>query len=233
MIISSFNIQNDVRNYKNNKSINIFNYIKKYNIDIIGLQELTYKYNNEITKLIKNYYSIVGKYRYFFKLLSLYKNEKNPIISKYTIISNKTYHLPSNGSKYKRILTHAVIIYKNSEISIYNTHLELYDKNIKEKQLNYIFNIIKDDRRPIILMGDFNSKIDSDVFNNFILKMKNIGINRVCLKGNTYINSNDNMAIDHIFISEEFSIKKKKIMDNIKFSDHYPILVDLELKKME
>ncbi len=230
MIVSTFNIQNDIKNYKKNKSIDIFNYIKKNNIDIIGLQELTYKYNNELSRLIKDTFRMVGKYRYFLKPLYLYKNEKNPIISKYEIIKNKTFHLPYYGSKYKRVLTHAIVFYENKEISVYNTHLEVKDLFIKQKQLDYIFNVIKDDRRPIILMGDFNSKVDSDEFDNFVLKLSNIGINRVNIKTNTYIDSNDNKAIDHIFYSEEFNLKSKKVMKSIRFSDHYPIMVELELE---
>ena len=233
MIISTFNIQNDVKNYKKNKSIDIFNYINKNNIDIIGLQELTYKYNNELTELIKNTFKMVGKYRYFLKLLYLYKNEKNPIITKYEIIKDKTFHLPYHGSKYKRVLTHAIVMYENKEISVYNTHLEVKDLFIKQKQLDYIFSVIKDDRRPIILMGDFNSKIDNNDFNKFIIKLRNIGINRVNIKTNTYKDSNDGKAIDHVFYSEEFNLKRKRVVKSVKLSDHYPIIVELELENEE
>ena len=53
-----------------------------------------------------------GKYRFLSKYILRRFNEKNPIITKYKIISFKTYNLPFLPSLLKRVITHIVIEYK-------------------------------------------------------------------------------------------------------------------------
>ena len=40
-----------------------------------------------------------------------------------------------------------------------------------------------------------------------------------------------NKAIDHIFIGDEFEINSFEVIKTISISDHYPILVNLKIKK--
>ena len=40
LTISSFNIQNDFKNYNEEKTKGIYNYLKQNKIDILGLQEV-------------------------------------------------------------------------------------------------------------------------------------------------------------------------------------------------
>ena len=227
MIVSTFNIQNDSRSYKKNKTREIYNYLKKNKIDILGLQEVFYSCNDDLEEFIKKKYYIVGKYRYLLKLFYPIKNERNPIVSKYKIIDNKTYHLPS--SKYNRIITKAVIKYKSNNISIYNTHIEIVDDNIKTKQLDKIYNIISKDNNPIILMGDFNLKNSSKLFKDFISKLNSINIKHIDIDGNTFKASKENEAIDHLFVSNKFKITKKEIYKKLDISDHYPVIIDINI----
>ena len=226
MIISTFNIQNDSRDYKKNKSREIYNYLKKNKIDILGLQEVFYKCNDDLEDLINNRFSIIGKYRYRFKMFYPIKNERNPIISKYEIIENNTYHLPS--TKYNRILTKAVIKYKGEYISIYNTHIEIVG-DIKEKQFNKIFDIISTDINFIILMGVFNSKISDKLFSDFINRLNSINIRLIDVEGKTFKASTGKEGIDHIFLSKEFKIIKKLIYKDLVISDHYPVIVNAQI----
>ena len=229
MILSTFNIQNNYRNYNLSKANNIYNYFNDYNIDILCMQEVFDKCDNDLITLFNKHY-YVGKYRYILMPFFRKKNEKNPIISRYKIIKYKTYYLPFIPSKYKRILTHAVVEFEGIQISIYNTHIEIHDNDVKKRQLNRIIKIINKDNRPKIIVGDFNSKINNTIFLNFINCLEDNNIYRVDFNGKTLKASKDSLAIDHIFLSDDFIIKKKKLLNNIEFSDHYPLLVEIELK---
>ena len=226
MIVSTFNIQNDIRVYNKNKSKDIYNYIKKNKIDIIGLQEVFTKCADDLDILLTKY-NIVGKYRYFFNIFHPYKNEKNPIITKYDIINYKTYHLPSYNSKYKRIITKACIKYNDKLVSIYNTHIEISDKSIQESQLNKIYELLKNDNNLIILMGDFNLKNSEKLYIDFCNKLKKLNIKSIDINSNTFKTSIEKEAIDHIFISDSFKVKKTCIIKDLEISDHYPVLIDI------
>ena len=230
MKISTFNIQNDSKTYKRKKVDELHNYIEKNKIDVVGLQEVFHRLDKDIKKDLGYDYKVVGKYRFISKFILRRINEKNPIITPYEVISSKTYHLPFFPSLTKRVLTHAVIKYKDKEISVYNTHLEVYIPSVKTKQLKKIYEIIKNDTRPKILMGDFNLKANNNIFIEFVTKLEEIDIKRIPLDEKTYKPSKYKKEIDHIFISKEFKLKTKEVVKDLVISDHYPVLINVTFK---
>ena len=228
MIISTFNIQNDYKNYKKNKSNEIVDYIKNNKIDIIGLQELPNIYNNELANILNKNYKIYGKYRYKLNVLFQKSNEKNPIITNQKVLKYKTYYLPSFPSYFKRIMTWIIISYKGKELSIYNTHLEVKNNIIKKRQLNKIYKVLSKDNRPKILMGDFNITINNEIFKYFINKLETINIERININNKTYKNAKNNLAIDHIFKTKDINIISSKTVLNLEISDHYPLLIEID-----
>lgn len=230
MIISTFNIQNNYKNYDKVKSKQIYSYLKKNKIDVLGLQEVFNKCSRDLLKYLDNDYQMIGDYRFLSKFLLRRFNEKTPLITNYKIISSKTYHLPHFPSILKRVLTHIIVKYKGKEISIYNTHLEVRNLRVKKRQLRRIYKIIEDDSREKILMGDFNLKTNNPVFMEFVILLKNLGMKRISLNEKTLRQSRYSREIDHIFISDSFKLKKKKVIKNLNISDHYPVIVELEDK---
>ena len=227
--ISTFNIQNDFKKYNKAKTEEIYNYLENNKIDILGLQEVYSKINKDLCTCLKGNYNYIGKYRFFLKKIFNIINEKNPIITKYEIIENKTYHLPHYPSLLKRIITRATIKYNDKTISIYNTHLDYKYNSVKKRQLKKIYKIISKDNNPKILLGDFNLKNNKTIFNNFEDKLKELNMYRVELNEKTFKASKYKREIDHIFLSKDFVLKDKKVIRNISTSDHYPILVDVEI----
>ena len=221
MKVSTFNIQNNYKCYDKDKTKAIYQYLKDNDIDVLGLQEVFGKCSDDLESLIKKSYHMEGKYRFLSKYILRRFNEKNPIITKYKIISFKTYNLPFLPSLLKRVITHIVIEYKGKEISIYNTHLEVLISNVKKRQLN--------DPREKILMGDFNLKNNNPLFLNFVNSLEEIGMRRVPLNEKTLKLSRYSREIDHIFLSEGFIIKKKEVIKNLSISDHYPVMIELDL----
>ena len=225
--ISSFNIKNDYKNYNLNKTKEIYNYLINNNIDILGLQEVYSKLDIDLRKLLKNNYNYNGNYRFLLMLNII--NEKNPIITKYPILFNKTYHMPHLPSLLNRIVSLNIIKYKNYRISIYNTHLDYKYESVKLRQLKYLYKLIEKDNNLIILMGDFNLKNNREIFNKFCYLLEKRGIKRVEFNDRTFKESRYHREIDHIFLTNEFKVIKFEIIKNLDISDHYPIMVDIEL----
>lgn len=231
MKICSFNIKNNYNEYDVNKSLTIIKFIKENDIDILCTQELFDKCHYDISKYLKNSnYKIYGKYR--FKLMLLRKiNESMGIITNQNVICNKTYKLPFFPSTLKRIMTKIIINTDEfGEICVMNTHLDYKFNFVRKRQLNKLLKIIKKEKRPLILTGDFNTKIKTPLFINFIEELKNININRVELNEKTLKQSRSHFAIDHIFLSDNFKINKKEVIKSLGISDHYPLLISIKKK---
>lgn len=227
--ICTFNIQNNFKNYNTSKSKQIIKLLENKNIDVYNLQEVYSKIDRDLKKIVKTLtYTINGTYRF---LIPTRFNEKNPIITNKKVISSRTYHLPFLPSITKRIMTKVVIEDEGKLISIYNTHLEVRKEKVKEKQLNRILKILKEDSNPIILTGDFNLKTNNSMFNNFIKELDNIGIKHIDIADKTLKISKYHRAIDHIFISKDFKLISKDRITDLEISDHYPVLIQIDYKK--
>ena len=67
-------------------------YLKNNNIDILGLQEVYSKLNNDLEQeLSTTKYKIYGKYRFYLHTILKRFNEKVPIVTNKKTIFNKTY----------------------------------------------------------------------------------------------------------------------------------------------
>lgn len=252
--VATLNTQNkfNVKNYDGGyNSIKFSNLLKDYNIDILSTQELVRRYLNNIKNNLPTGYKGVGNYRYgnFYitkkiKFLDRY-NETNTIFTKHKVILEKDVRLPwiprtlkdlKDGlNKYKsitpRIITEAVIEIDNKKVRILNTHLDKRIENIKRRQLKRLITEIQKKKIPTIITGDFNLGTDDPLMQEFINTLSKQNIVRVPYNNRTFKYSNKDIAIDHIFISKDFNLKKFGIIDYKyfnDFSDHYPLYAELE-----
>ena len=201
------------------------------NETILGIiQEVYSKLDYDLRKMLSPSFSLSGKYRFFFKILFNSINEKTPIITNYNVISSKTYHLPTLPSLLKRVMTKAIIEVDGRLVSVYNTHLDFQYEVVKQRQLKKILKIIKKDKNPVILMGDFNLKTNKEIFLDFIKELKSINIKHINIHEKTFKASKYHRAIDHIFVSNDFKVLHKELITDIPISDHYPVLVQLDYK---
>ena len=227
--ISTFNIQNDFSTYSIEKTNILFDYLKSYQIDILGIQEMYSSLEKDFNKKLRKLgYRSVGSYRFYSRYLLNRFNEKTPIVTKYPILSYHTYHLPFLPSFLKRIITKADILIENKEVAVYNTHLDFKYNSVKERQLKKILKILKKEKKPIILMGDFNLKTNKEVFLWFIEELKKMNIIHIDVHDKTLKASQYHRAIDHIFLSSDFRVIKKERIVNIPISDHYPVFLEID-----
>lgn len=154
-----------------------------------------------------------------------FKHQENAFLSK-TEIKETKFHFFTCGTK--RLVIESKIILEKNELTFILVHLSLTYKN-RRQQLNELVNIINKINTPIILTGDFNNFRGELEFVNF-LKETNLFLahgTKNTLK--TYPSNNPKKHIDHVFYSSNIKIKKYKSIDDLKFSDHLPILIDFEL----
>ena len=259
MRVMSFNLRSDfILDFKNrwdNRRELVYDIIKKYQCDIIGVQEVTNKMFEDITGNVKDYY-IVGKPR-----SKKYFSERNNLFisKKHDIEEHKTFWLSKSPDKvgsqlwyslYPRICTTAVIqLEDNRRVRVYNTHLDCLLPQARDFGLKKLGQFIEKNRKvenlPVIVMGDFNATPNSKVIKKFAAgeysTSRFVAVQEI--KKELYEKSTmssfkgkeNGLHIDYIFVSEELEIVDVDIVkDNIngKYpSDHYPLIADIRIKK--
>ena len=228
--IMTFNIRGCKNYLTNKKDINsIVKIIRKYNPDIIGLNEVfsgIISNNSQSKKIARK----LGYYSYFGKSTRvLFRKYGNSIISKYPILNNEVIIIPDpinkkGSSLYEtRSILKSTIEIDNKKLNIYITHLGL---NIDEQENGFkILNSI--DSNNSIIMGDFNIEPDDILLNE---------LNDKFISSDNYLNDlrcsfpskNPINKLDYIFVSKDIKINYSNIMDDIA-SDHLPYVVDIEI----
>lgn len=251
--IGSFNTKDNATNRKggmredgiSNADI-LANKIKENEFDLIGTQELTIKYVNELVIRLKDY-KFYGSYRYGNLLTKIPFNENNNIITSKNVVSQNTIWLPwiaNNFSDFKDSITKmsimpriaTIVIIKdqnNSEICMINTHLDYQIPSIQKRQLQALKQVVEkySMKYPIILTGDFNMEINDQNFNDFILDIKDKNLKRVEINESTWYDKNGNgKTLDHIFLPNDWDIQNAGIIDLKGASDHKGIFVETNVK---
>ena len=224
MKICSYNIKNNFFKHKN-KTKDITSFINKYDLDILATQEYLFR---DAKKFKLDGYKCVGKGRLHFKG-SIF-NESCSVITKLNIIKHKVYKLPWFFTSFPRIMNEILVKDGNKEYLIINTHLDYLHRFSQKKQLNFIYNHIKniDNNKNIILLGDFNLHIDNKIFKDFINKLNTINIKRIDINDKTF--KLLDKPIDHIFVSNNIKVLNYKVIidDELDISDHYPLYLEIK-----
>ena len=239
MIIMTFNIKNSYSLFKWKKKIDsAIALIKDINPDIIGTQELTKKAKKYIENNLSDYL-IVGEPR-GSRFIS---NEYNAILIKKELLKHKyvskTYALSKTpdklGTKFKsdlfpRICTILHIEYNNKKYLVINTHLDnsLEINRIKQlKKLNEIITLEKQSDELLVITGDFNMTLRSDLR---LFKEYN-KLNCTKDLDSTLIDFPKRKQIDYIFTSNDIKYvdykKVTKKYNGIYASDHYPVILEI------
>lgn len=258
MRVMTFNLRADNlldrRNRWKQRSTIVYELIRKYDCDIVGLQEVTNPMEEDLKNNIRGYHHIgVSRTNRFFM-------ERNTVLIKrqYDVLHSKTFWLSKRPEKSGSGMWHALfprictrVIYKlngQDKICVYNTHLDCLSPVARRYGLKVILSDIdtclKREKMPCILTGDFNARPNSQVMKQFRREAYELnGLRAVQdIRPEIYKNTtmggfkerDEGMHIDYIFVSQEFDILNAQIIrynQNGKFpSDHYPIMAELRLK---
>ncbi len=209
----------------------ICNLIKKYDIDIIGLNEIYGKgFDRSInTNQAQEIANRLGYYSYFAKACNLhFKEYGNAIISKYPIndpvISIIKKPFRKTGNKYYEQRNILKVKIKPLNLNICITHFGLNE----DEQINALKACYKYiNNYNFILMGDFNLTPESKILFPLKESLNNTDIdNRY-----TYPSDKPNRKIDYIFTSKDINIMETIIPNEI-ISDHLPVITKIEIKPL-
>lgn len=229
----------------------IAEHIEKEKFDILGTQELTSTFVNNIAYNLVNY-KLYGGYRYGEGILAKKVkfindfNENNNIITYHEVLEETTKNMPfipnnvhdltksiTKGSIMPRIITITITRINGELICVMNTHLDYQIPSVQIKQLEFIKNlvIVYSEKYPVVLTGDFNMEIGTEYFDKFNLDLLKYGIKRVEVNDKTNAIKFPNItAIDHIFIPNEWEVINQgtKTIENV--TDHKEVFTEVKYK---
>ena len=256
MKIMTFNLKNDTFFTHKNMRWDIrkqyvINIIRLHQPDIIGVQELTPKIKLQLSEILPEY-TFIGQSRNRF---SQWMNEHTDIgfrADLFDCIKQDTFWLSSHpdrkGSRiwtsiFPRICTKVQLKLKSTDqdFLIYNTHLDHLIPHSRRREMSVLMNNMqkeKESNLPMILMGDFNTTLNSRTLQQ--LTQSTLGMRCIYTshmhntihRGTGKTNQNK-QPIDYIFISDCLDVITYEIIttqfNGLYPSDHYPIVCQLQL----
>lgn len=228
--------------------------IQFYNPDIFGVQEAKPNQVTDISNSLTAYNSVgigregVGK----GEASTIYfKKEQFDVLQESTFWLSQTPDTISMGwdAACHRVCTYALFKDKKSkkQFWVFNTHLDHMGEEARTKGIELILSKIKvlnTKNFPVIFMGDFNTEPTEQRILNLkkeMLDSREVSQQKPFGPIGTFNGFKHNepvtKRIDYIFISKEGSLKVLKyatLSDSIDLkypSDHFPVLVEISIKK--
>ncbi len=147
----------------------------------------------------------------------------NAVLSRYPIVEMKNFALPSKREP--RCCLRTVLRTSNGYITVFSTHLGL-NREQRFKQIDELVRLVRTEKNPVILMGDFNCGTDQ------LAPLSELLQDTGAMFGSklTYPFDKPVDRIDYILVSRDIACKEVYIPFN-DASDHLPVIADLELPR--
>ena len=154
------------------------------------------------------------------------------LVSRFPIRSTRFYELPTPRGLEPRGVAHAVLDLDGQDISVYVTHLTNLPRRseLRFDQARFIARLVRDDPRPVLLMGDLNDAPDSPA----LLHLKRRLADAFARKGRgpdeTYPLPSllPDLRLDYVLSSPELAARDVYVLREVA-SDHYPVIADFAL----
>ncbi|MGN1096156.1 MAG: endonuclease/exonuclease/phosphatase family protein [Eubacteriales bacterium] len=226
--------------------------IKRYSPDLVGLNEVDFNHpRSGNIDLAREIGSLTGHASLFSKAVVLGNGEKrgdygNACLYRVPMLSHETIIVPdpidkSEPTYYEtRAVLHETVLFGDKEVEVIITHFGLA-KTERMESMKIITKLIEERKHPLILMGDFNVRPNSEEIAPLFKMLKDTFVacenqndrtfpSRFDIPGLDEPSKNDGkgIKIDYIFVSEEFGVDKVIISDATA-SDHRAYIADLTL----
>ncbi len=159
----------------------------------------------------------------FFPTLVLGRrvNQGNAICAQWPLRAIRNHPLPGRGEP--RFISEAALTIGGIVCSLFVTHLAL-ERLVRTPQIQHVAELVGREDRPTLLAGDFNISEDAelDLISHSVLE-------RVAALP-TFPSWAPKHALDHLFFSSHFRLLAASAFTGWRFSDHLPLVVDLELR---
>ncbi|GED72793.1 endonuclease [Brevibacillus reuszeri] len=194
--------------------------LKALNPDVIGLQEVhqNSKYGYQASFLADS----LGYHLAFSPSIPISDGEYgNALLTRLpcTPSTTATIHLPAK--KEKRTLLQASLNWREKEIAVWVTHCSL-NQTSRSVQLNLLTKLARQQSNlPLLLIGDFNASL---------ISFQPILMDCAASQGKQQLPTLPafRRRLDYIFASPHWHVKSY-FTSNVPWSDHVPIIADLEL----
>jgi endonuclease/exonuclease/phosphatase family metal-dependent hydrolase len=134
-------------------------------------------------------------------------------------VHGKRFHYFDQGIK------RLIIELELDGVAIFLVHLSLKYRH-RQMQLRYLYELVADCRKPVIVAGDFNTFWGED---EIFLFMKAAGLRNANTAGlPSYPTRNPRQELDFILHSSEITVTNFEI-PRVPYSDHLPLVCDFEV----
>jgi endonuclease/exonuclease/phosphatase family metal-dependent hydrolase len=169
---------------------------------------------SQLTNLKKNVFYPVHK---LFRLA----NQGNGLLTKYEVLEARNIKLESYGEN--RYLGIAKLKVHDTAINIFTTQLAL-GKLSRMRELRHIVKIINETPGLIIFTGDLNTHNEKELDIVKETRLKRIETPQ------TFPSWAPKKRLDYIFYSPELEIVNSYVLEEMKISDHLPIVAEFRIK---
>jgi len=227
--------------------------IRDNEIDIIGIQEAGIYFDRE--KKFDIIEKIADELGYNYKFVSAldFRDKDsdrehrmgNAIISKYPIKNVESFSLNPEKVKYDgnpenepRVALKCNIKAEEKEIVFITTHLQYTNKfkpsDIRKAEIENLLQIVKRQDKPVVLAGDFNSKVETDERELLESELESIEDDSptwtvIPFDYNGWQVEELEYRVDEIYYSEDFGEISSSTISS-KISDHLPVIADLRME---
>lgn len=147
-------------------------------------------------------------------------NQGNAVCSRFPTRHVQNHPLPGIGEP--RFMSEAGVTLFGIPSRVFATHLSL-DRKVRTPQIQHLAERLREVDEPVILSGDFNIEEDAELE---LLSKANL---EQAASAPTFPSWNPKKRLDHLFLSEHFTIADLDTFDRILFSDHLPLIATLVL----
>ncbi|MBQ7856280.1 MAG: endonuclease/exonuclease/phosphatase family protein [Alistipes sp.] len=239
-------------NVANGKAEGIVDYVKRVNPDIIALQEFLIDVNEEWLKLGDSYRSTIsGATDFSCEIITrhrILRHGEIDSISRYTAnwadlfikrsedtVRVINLHLQSTSLRSadtQFIEEHEYLVDTASRSRISSIATRLCDNNVKRaEQARRIKRFIDSSPYPVIVCGDFNDVPLSYTYNNIAEGLNDTFRERGVGYAHTFNGFFNLMRIDYMLVSDRVEVVTCDVDDTVHYSDHYPVICRLRMKK--
>lgn len=204
-------------------------FLREMEPDLIGLIEVdhgSYRSGGRnqaefLANSLGHYHSHSIKYKQgsFWRYVPVLKKQGNAFLTR-DRIRDETFHFFKSGVK------RLVIELDLQHVVVYLVHLSI-GARARHQQLDALYDLVKQTRRPCIVAGDFNMLWGEQEIDMFLAAT---GLQNANVEGlPTYPSNNPYRHLDFVLHSKEIKVQNFQI-PQVLFSDHLPVLVDFDVE---
>lgn len=214
----------------------IANVINQQNVDIVALQEVDVNTTrsgvslNEAEEIAR----LIGMTAFFAKAIDYAGGEYGvAILSKFSMENKRNTPLPTDDAtkgEHRTLATATIVLPGNRKFVFACTHLDAQHEDVnRQLQIKKILEVLKEEKLPVVIAGDFNAAPNSDV-----IKQLDSYFTRSCVSNCPFTipETSPNRTIDYIAFAPatKFAVVSHTVVDESYASDHRPVKAQLQIR---